>query len=84
MENSITNLISMMRKVKLWAGYHVSTLMHMGKRTSNRVEAMHANTKCYTKTSSESLAIVSEKIKSWAQKRVGCHYFNILYQWKIL
>lgn len=60
----------MMNKKQFWVGYYVNNLMHMGNRTSNRVEATHANIKRNNNTSSGSMAVVTDKINMWIKKRV--------------
>ena len=60
----------MMKKKQFWVGYYVNNLLHMGNRTSNRVEATHANIKRSNKTSSGSMAVVTDKINMWVKKRV--------------
>ncbi|KAG2199328.1 hypothetical protein INT47_012962 [Mucor saturninus] len=61
----------MMKKARFWAGYHDNSLMHMGNRTSNRVEATHTNIKRHAHTSSGSISVVTDKINAWTQKREG-------------
>lgn len=55
----------------MWVGYYVNSLMHMGNRTSNRVEGTHAAIKSHSGTSSGRMAIVTEKIMTWVKKRVS-------------
>jgi hypothetical protein len=60
----------MMKKKEFWVGYYVNSLMHMGNRSSNRVESTHANIKRNNQTSSGSMTIVTEKVNLWIKKRV--------------
>ncbi|KAG2193119.1 hypothetical protein INT47_003110 [Mucor saturninus] len=55
----------MMKKATFWAGYHVNSLMHMGNRTPNRVEAAHADIERHAHTSSGSVSVVTDKINAW-------------------
>ena len=66
----ITLHYSMLIKKDFSAAYYVNSLPHMGNRTSNRVESVHANIKRHTNTSSGSMVIVTEKIGIWMKKRV--------------
>ena len=66
----LTRTYSMMLKKQYWVGYYDNNFMHMGNRTSNRVESTHANIKRSNNTSSGSMAVVTEKIDLWIKKRV--------------
>ncbi|KAG2201556.1 hypothetical protein INT47_007433, partial [Mucor saturninus] len=68
-QTMIKYLHHMMVKKQFWVGYYVNNLMHMGNRTSNRVESTHANIKRSNNTSSGSMAVVTEKIDLWIKKR---------------
>lgn len=53
----------------MWVGYYVNNLMHMGNRTSNRVEGTHAAIKLHNGTSS----VVTNKIMAWVKERVSSY-----------
>lgn len=60
-----------MRKRRFWVGYYVNNIMHMGNRSSNRVESMHANIKRSINTSSGRMSVVTKKINNWIKMRVS-------------
>ncbi|KAG2203128.1 hypothetical protein INT47_004935, partial [Mucor saturninus] len=68
-QTMIKYLHHMMVKKQFWVGYYVNNLMHMGNRTSNRVESAHVNIKRSNNASSGSMAVVIEKIDLWIKKR---------------
>lgn len=63
-------ITSMMALRHHWIGYYVNNYVHMGNRTSNRVESTHSGIKRHNKTSSGSLDLVTKKIRSWVESRV--------------
>lgn len=63
----------MLKKKEMWVGYYANNLMHMGNRTSNRVEGTHASIKSNNNTSSGRMAVVTEKIMNWVKKRVSSY-----------
>lgn len=55
----------------MWVGYYANALMHMGNRTSNRVEGTHAAMKHHINTSSGRMGVVTDKIMTWVKERVS-------------
>ncbi|KAG2199368.1 hypothetical protein INT47_001550 [Mucor saturninus] len=80
-QSMIKYLHHMMVKKQFWVGYYANNLMHMGNRTSNKVEPTHANVKRSNNTSSGRMAVVTEEIDLWIKKSVrnfGVHIFEPL------
>lgn len=57
----------------MWVGYYANNLMHMGNRTSNRVEGTHAAIKFHNGTSTGRMSVVTNKIMAWVKERVSSY-----------
>ncbi|CEG77314.1 hypothetical protein RMATCC62417_12090 [Rhizopus microsporus] len=52
-----------------WVAFHADKYIHLGNRSSNRVEGSHSSLKAALGISSDKLALVSHKIDLWAAEK---------------
>ncbi|CEG67183.1 hypothetical protein RMATCC62417_03649 [Rhizopus microsporus] len=68
-ETALAHLEKILKDEAHWVAYHADKYLHLGNRSSNKVEGSHASLKIALGTFSGKLALVLHKIDLWAVEK---------------